>query len=427
MDPLGFWAEVGVKRAIILGVAMGLFAGGASAAAPAATVPATKPVATAPAEKPAAQPQPARKRPAGFNSKAQRDAQRQNIKSMPDGGKYKLTDLVRFSIAEGRLKAELVGKIPAGQQQRVSIEGSNATWVVNRFENGMNSVYSLIRYDFDAPEDDYWMVSMSFQQNFNMLTIYAQGCDNNEVMNLNFNQQPNNVMLNMHGFENNRMKQILNGRSTDLVRLRNEYPVEVRRHLTPLLRKLTLQPILNPGPSDVYKVFTAIPADPVVTTRIEALLPGLTSASPSERSTATKQLNALGQAGALAALRFDVELLLPEQVNRLYDLVALHSRMTIEDPATLLKDAFFLIDCLEDEEPVVRQQAHAALEKTLNRKVAFDLNAPADKRAAAADALRVKLDKEQPKEPKKEAAGPQIQGGAIQVMPAVRINKLQAQ
>lgn len=416
-----------MKRAMILGVAMGLFVGVASEAAPAATAPATKPAAAAPAEKPAAQPQPVRKRPAGFNSKAQRDAQRQNIKSMPDGGKYKLNDLVRFSITDGRLKTEFVGKVPAGQQQRVSIEGSNATWVVNRFENGMNSVYSLIRYDFDAPEDDYWMVSMSFQQNFNMLTIYAQGCDNNEVMNLNFNQQPNNVMLNLHGFDNNRMKQILNGRSTDLVRLRNEYPVEVRRHFAPLLRKLTLQPILNPGPSDVYKVFTAIPADPAVTAKLEALLPGLTSASPSERSTATKQLNALGQAGALAALRFDADLLLPEQINRLYDLVAIHSRMTIEDSAAMLKDPFFLVDCLEDEELAVREQALAALEKKLGRKVTFDLNAPTEKRAAAADALRVKLDKEQPKEAKKEAAVPQIQGGAIQVMPAVRINKLQAQ
>jgi hypothetical protein len=238
------------------------------------------------------------------------------------------------------------------------------------------------------------MITFSFQQGVNVTTVYAQGGDANEVMRLYYTQQNNNVMFNLSGYENNRMRQILTASATDLHHLRNDHPDEVRRYLAPLLRKITGQPVLQPGPGDVYRVFTAIPADPAVVARIESLLPGLTSLNPDERERATKSLRDLGPAGALAALRFDSDGLSPEQANRLNDMVALHTRLTLPDPAEAVKDTSFLIDCFEDDDLAVRVAAKDAVERALGAKVEFDPKAPAPQRAAAGDALRRKLAKD---------------------------------
>ena len=325
------------------------------------------------------------------NIKAQRDAQRQNIKNTPDGGTFKLEDLVRFSLSEGRLKSEWVGKIPAGQARRIKIEGSDATWLVNRFNAGPNAYFNLTRFDFDGPEDGFWMCQLSCQEGVNVTSIYAQGGETSEVSRIFFTQQPNAITINLQGMENNRPRQILTATAQNLFQLRNDHPDEVCRHLIPVLRKITGQPLLRPGAGDVYRVFTAIPADSAVTRKIEAILPALTSIDPIERDKAMQSLRDLGPAAALAALRLDPDLLLPEQVNRLSALVAFHSRVLVDDPAQALKDPNFLIDCFEDDDLAVRVAAKDAFESLMNRKIDFDPSAPLAQRTAVADALRIRL------------------------------------
>src|SRR5204863_101312 len=80
----------------------------------------------------------------------------------------------------------------------------------------------------------------------------------------------------------------------------------------------------------------------------------------------------LGPAGVLAALRTVPLTIHPEQINRLNDLVALNSRMALEDPAVTAKDPDFLIDCFEDADPAVRIAAKAALAQTPGEPVASD-------------------------------------------------------
>jgi hypothetical protein len=327
------------------------------------------------------------------NIKAQREQQKKSIMNIPDGGSFKLTDLVHFSMVDGRLKGEWVGNsFPMGPTKRIKIEGSDATWLVNRFNNGANPYFNLTRYDFDGPGDGFWMSQISCQEGMNVTSMYAQGAENCDIAQLSFVQQPNIVTINLYGVQNNLRQNVLNAHAQDLQQLRNEHPDEVSRHLIPILRQMTGQPLLRPGSGDVYRVFTSIPADPAIVQKIESYLPAMTSIDPIERDKAMKSLRELGDAGALAALRFDPDLLLPEQFNRLNALVALHSRMIIEDPAQTLKDPNFLIDCFEDDDLRVRVAAKAALEKVFDHAVEYDPNAPASKRTAAAEMIRRKLE-----------------------------------
>jgi hypothetical protein len=329
------------------------------------------------------------------SARAQRDGQRQSIRSLPDGGSFKMDDLARFVVADGRLQCEWVAdKFPNGQARRIRVDGSDATWLVNRFNAGPNAYYNITRYDFDAPETEFWMTQFSFQEGVNVLTVYAQGGEACEVSRLFFTQQASTATLNLSGVENNRLRQILIATAPDLYRLRNDHPDEIRRFLIPLLRKVTLQPILRPGAADVYRVFHQIPAPTQATATLVALLPGLASADPDVRDRSSAALRAMGPAGALAALRFDPDLLVPEQANRLAALVALHSRVSIDDPSAAATDPAFLLDCFEDDDPVVRAAAKAALERVLHQPVELDVSAPLDQRTAAADAIRLKLAKD---------------------------------
>jgi hypothetical protein len=378
--------------------------------------PGTQPATTQPAASQPAAPRvmQAQLRAARVTDRARRQAQRQSIMALPDGGTYKLHELIRFTIVDGRIRSELLTDFqPGAAARRVKIEGSSALWMVNSFSNGQSAHHTIVRYDFDAPETDFWMVSYTFQERSNTASVFAQGGDSAEVSRVYYNQHATGVTLNLSGWDElNRIRQILSANSADLFALRKDHPEVLRKFLLPALGKLTEQPILRPGASDAYRVFTQIPADPKITARLLALLPGLTSEESEARDRATKELFALGRAGALAAIRFDPELLVPEQATRLGELIMAHSRMTLEDPAEAAKDVYFLIDCLEDQERAVRVAAAEALEKLLSRKIGFDADGAVSVRRAFAETLRARVAKEQGKDvfpPPKPAQTPVLQ------------------
>src|SRR5205085_10709972 len=138
--------------------------------------------------------------------------------------------------------------------------------------------------------DVFLMIQISSRQALGLVTFYAQGCDTSEVMRLYFQQQSSGVVINLSGIENGRFRQILTANAPDLFRLRDEHPLEVTRHLAPVLRKLTGRSLLRPGAGDVYRAFPDIPADPAMTARIVALLPMLMSDNPVQRDAATQAL-----------------------------------------------------------------------------------------------------------------------------------------
>jgi hypothetical protein len=307
------------------------------------------------------------------------------VTEAPDWGTMRLTDLIRFSLVDGRLESDWVGKSTNRQPKRLHIEGSDATWLINHVATTSGAFYALKRFYFEGHEDDFWNVEFSTQEGLGSTTVMAQGGDSCDVGVLAYKQDPTGVTLMLTRRGANRRRMIT---ATDLDELRRKYPNETCWYLLPVLRQMTGQPILRPGGGDVNRVFTDIPADPAVTKQIDQLLPRLAASDAAERDRATTALNDLGRPGSLAALRYDTESLIPEQRTRLQTLIARNAPLGIEDPAAAAKDPNFLIECLEDDDAAVRTRAKALLEQVLGHKVDYDPAAPADRRAAAATALR---------------------------------------
>ena len=303
----------------------------------------------------------------------------------PDWGTMRLTDLIRFSVVEGRLESDWVGKSTNRQPKRLRMEGSDATWLINHVATTSGAFYSLKRFYFEGHEEDFWTVEFSTQEGLGSTTVMAQGGDSCDVAGLAYKQDPTGVTLMLTRRGANRRRMLT---AADLDELRRKYPNETCWYLLPVLRQMTGQPVLRPGGGDVYRVFTDIPADPAVTKQIDQLLPRLAASDAAERDRATVALNDLGRPGALAALRYDLESLIPEQRTRLQTLIARNAPLGIEDPAAAAKDPNFLIDCLEDDDPAVRSRAKALLEQALGHKVDYDPAAPAPRRAVAATAIR---------------------------------------
>jgi hypothetical protein len=337
----------------------------------------TQPTAAAPARGPAA--------PAFSTNNSQREDQYRILDEASDWGTVRIADLIHFSVVDGRLESEWVGKSTNRQPHRMRVAGSDASWLVNHVATTSGAFYSLKRFQFEGHEDDFWMAEFSTQEGLGSTTLIAQGGDSSDVSGLAYTQAPTGVtvMLSQRGVNRRRMIT-----AADLDELRRKYPDETCWYLLPLLRQMTGQPILRPGGGDVYRVFADIPADPAVTRQIDQLLPALAATDPQERERATAALNALGRPGALAALRYDAESLIPEQRTRLQAMVSRNATLGVTDPAAAAKDGNFLIDCLEDEDAAVRTRAKTLLEHVLGHKVDFDPDAPPDRRAAAASAIR---------------------------------------
>jgi hypothetical protein len=340
-------------------------------AAPAATQP------TAAARPPAA--------PAFSANASQREDQFKDVIDAPDWGTVRIADLIHFSLVDGRLESEWVGKSTNREPKRMRVEGSDATWLLNHVATTNGAFYSLKRFLFEGHEEDFWMVEFNTQEGLGTTTVIAQGGDACDVAGLAYSQSPTGITLMLTRRGVNRRRLIT---APDLDELRRKHPNEACWYLLPILRQMTGQPILRPGGGDVYRVFTDIPADPAVTAQIDQLLPALAATDAQERDRATLALYALGRPGALAALRYDTESLIPEQRTRLQTLVARNAPLALDDPAAAARDPNFLIECLEDRDPAVRTGAKTLLEQALGHKVDFDPAAPADRRAAAATTLR---------------------------------------
>ena len=156
----------------------------------------TRPAASQPAAAAPVLLRPAR--PAGLGARAQRDANRTAIAAMADGGAFKLQDLVRLSLVDGRIQSTWAGRFPTGQALRIKIDGSDAVWTVHQFVAGAGAYFTLTRYDFDAPDDAFWTTAftapLDSPQN-QLVTLSAQGGETCPVQRFFYTQQESSVML----------------------------------------------------------------------------------------------------------------------------------------------------------------------------------------------------------------------------------------
>jgi len=318
---------------------------------------------------------------------------RKSLEAMPDGGKYKLSDLVRIRCSGGMLFVE---PQPAARRQgtyRVRIEGSDAHWSVmyHGVAGGMDNVF-ITRYEFDeAARGGMWNISLrTFGGGFYFTAQVGSG---NNMTHVNLHFANNQVRLTITGRQPGGVNQPLNVAASSFAELYSRHPDEFRRYVRPMIRKFAGEDPLAIKAGDAYRLFPEIQPDPRVTAQVTELLSALDSPVSAERNRASQALARLGAPGVLAVLRMDRSMLSPEQRARLEEFVAAHDDRRCADVEESRRDPWLLADCLEFEDPAVRIAAKAALCRMLGEDVKYDPLASPEARAAAADRLRDRLAK----------------------------------
>lgn len=332
----------------------------------------------------------------------QANSVKQSMARLPLAGKFKHSDVVRLTRTNPNLSVEIAdaAKQP-GQNRRIEIEGSTATWVLNCYgvAGRATQTVTLTRYDFDEAErGGFWSTTLNL--NANQVNIYSQGGSDDTMEHVQLMITAANVRLivnewpvNPQGGIGVRQHKSQNYTAASLFELRTQRPTEYRQKLGPMLRRMLGQDPLAVRAADCYRAFPEIAPDPKVALKVNALLDRFELPMASDRDKASAELAALGVPGVLAALRLDANALTPEQRARIEAFINQHDDKRVVAAAEAAKDLEFLVDALEYDDARVRQAAWTVLKPALNTQVAFDPAAPADKRQGATESLRIEVGK----------------------------------
>jgi hypothetical protein len=307
--------------------------------------------------------------------------------------RFPLSQLFHLTITDGVLSGELLADFPDQiAARRVEVEGSDALWTVRKRQLGAagNIYIMLSRYDYEAPADQPWCTNLTI--NSGNVALYTTQGDNNSGQRVRLTQSKSSLSFTIAAINQGVQQMQFQATAQTMQQLIAEHPQEVRQYLVPLIHNLTGRFLLHPGPSDVYRLFDSIPADPAVMTKLDAILGRLESDNYAERNKAGKELASKGPPFVLAALRRDPADLSAEAKNHLEQFIAKNSNATLDNLAAARKDRSLLLDCLEDEDPAVRSAAKTALEKAIGKSIDFETNLESDERLQAVDALRKKYD-----------------------------------
>jgi hypothetical protein len=328
------------------------------------------------------------------------EALKRNIDNMPVDSTVNIDQLLHIDLqSDGLLKADLAAMAPAPEQKRIKVQGlgdslaAKADWViyVPPINPAMRqgTFLNLTRYDFDQDgEDQIWSTQYSF--NDGIISIFAIGVG----MRINFTQSNNTVNLNIFPMGGRGIQRVQQFTAANLLDLRTEHPEEVRKYLTPLLTRLAGKDLLRPGATDVYGVFTEIPAPTQAVQNVMALLPRLDADAAADRDAASADLAKLGTPGILAVQRLDRSTLTQQQKSRCDAFLNRERRRSFDNPNEALHDQEFLLEALNDDDPAVRADAHKALETLLGHSVQFDVAQTSTQRQTAVEKLREQIQKE---------------------------------
>ena len=328
-------------------------------------------------------------------------AQKAAFAQYPDGGTLQIGDLLRFWMEDGRIKFQTTQRdLPGGQPMvRVKVEGlsdplaATAQWRLQNTDRLGNTLKKgvvitnqdgnlrLIRYDFDQDKPGQtWRIQ--FDRTGEFISIYTSGIGFHVFL----SQGPAKVQLLIN--PGGKPSAVVN--ATSMLELLQEHPVEIRQYLSPILLRLTGRDFMQPGPGDVYGVFTEIPASASVAKAVADLLGQMDADAPDRRETASAELGKLGAPGVLAVLRLDRSKLSQEQKTRCEQFVRTAKTRDFDDPADALRDVNFLLDAMNNPDILVRQAARKALEKLCGHPLDIDVSPPVDtvSRLAALDKLR---------------------------------------
>ena len=181
--------------------------------------------------------------------------------------------------------------------------------------------------------------------------------------------------------------------AANILELRRKHPVEVAKYVEPIFRDLRQEAILGAvDPRLAWQVFGSLFAAPrELETKVQSLVKQLDAESFQDREAASASLAKLGAPAAIVLSRLLRSGMTEEQQTRIDALVAPYKPLPDEEAARLRADKFFLLDTLYCDEPQIRTWAHKELNAVLKSPVAFDVNAPLEKRKAAISRIRDSL------------------------------------
>jgi hypothetical protein len=184
----------------------------------------------------------------------------------------------------------------------------------------------------------------------------------------------------------------LNLTGPDFSTFLRDHPQETERYLRPLLRDLGQEAVFAPDSLLAWQVFNELwRPEPAITRKVESLLPLLNAEDYHQRNRALEQLRALGRDGAAALVHLNRSNLTPEQNARIDRALSHYSQVSRRAAAILRSDPRFLLDCLYCDEAALRSAAIAQLRTLIRPDLQFDVNADADARYAAIQALRAQV------------------------------------
>ena len=312
---------------------------------------------------------------------------------LPSIGTFKHADLLRFSAAGGSLSVEIMPAARRDGQFRCKIEGSDADWIFAYREitlAGRPMTPSLVvqRYDFTQIDTGgIWSTTLNIRADA-VISMDGRAGSGTDYGRVTVTTVGGALRLQVFGrkLAPDGKTIIVQGNTYRDLRIKASKPF--RLHLLPLVRGLCGEDVFAAAAGDVYRAWPEIPADERVIQRVRQVLPAMDSPLPTERAAASQRLTELGAQGVLAALHIDRAPLSPEQTGRLDAHIARHEHRGFATAQEARSDAWFLIDCLEFDDPVVRKLAAEDLSRLWGRPIAFDVDAPATKRTELADALR---------------------------------------
>ena len=350
------------------------------------------------------------------------EEQKKAYGALTDAGTFPIGDLLHCWFEDGQLKARITPKdLPGnGTRVRAKIPGlvdplaASAQWTLqsfafggpppNRVRTPGNSML-LTRYDFSQDKPgQLWQ--MEFRVEADEIMINASGIADI----VSFHENPKEARLTT--ITPRGPTPVLTIAAPTLRELMRQHPLQVRQFLPMILLRMTGHDLLEPGPADVYSVFTDISADPATAKAVADLLGQMNSDSPDKRDTASAELGKLGTPGILAVLRLDRSKLSQEQKTRCDQFVAAGRMRDFDDPADALRDASFLLEAMNNADVRVREAARKAMEKLRGHPLDIDVSQQSDVPARLAALEKIRSDYQAMQAPKSPATQPATRSAA---------------
>ena len=181
--------------------------------------------------------------------------------------------------------------------------------------------------------------------------------------------------------------------ASSIVELRRRYPADVAKYVDPIFRTLKQDGFLAKiEPRLAWQVFAeAYQPSPELQSQVKEMIAKIDAPSFRDREAGSGGLERLGEPAALVIMHMDRSGLSEEQKSRIDAFLSRFKLISDAEVNRLRHESDFLLDCLNSDDPPIRQAALNMLRQVTGKQIAFDLDAAPASRLAAIDRLRAEV------------------------------------